>query len=79
MFFAIFFRNNEVQFAGELQPRGCCYTLKVPAGDQEVDSVKPSSGIDFIRILFLSFTAVCSHFSAHLCYTFFFSNLLTVV
>ncbi|GAB2224578.1 hypothetical protein Drorol1_Dr00005340 [Drosera rotundifolia] len=26
-------RNNEVQFAGELQPRGCCYTLKFPAGD----------------------------------------------
>ncbi|KAH9605042.1 hypothetical protein KSS87_003136 [Heliosperma pusillum] len=29
-------RNNEVQFAGELQPRGCCYTLKVPAGDPQV-------------------------------------------
>ncbi|KAK9138723.1 hypothetical protein Sjap_009317 [Stephania japonica] len=29
-------RNNEVQFAGELQPRGCCYTLKVSAGDQEM-------------------------------------------
>ncbi|KAL2902312.1 Zinc finger protein ZPR1 [Bienertia sinuspersici] len=27
-------RNNEVQFAGELQPRGCCYTLKFPAGDK---------------------------------------------
>ncbi|GAB4834311.1 hypothetical protein Ancab_032563 [Ancistrocladus abbreviatus] len=26
-------RNNEVQFAGELQPRGCCFTLKFPAGD----------------------------------------------
>lgn len=26
-------RNNEVQFAGELQPRGCSYTLKFPAGD----------------------------------------------
>lgn len=26
-------RNNEVQFAGELQPRGCCYTLKFPGGD----------------------------------------------
>ncbi|KAL9260792.1 Zinc finger protein ZPR1-like protein [Drosera capensis] len=25
--------NNEVQFGGELQPRGCCYTLKFPAGD----------------------------------------------
>ncbi|KAK9159614.1 hypothetical protein Syun_005955 [Stephania yunnanensis] len=29
-------RNNEVQFAGELQPRGCCCTLKVPVGDQEM-------------------------------------------
>ncbi|KAL9246774.1 hypothetical protein vseg_020267 [Gypsophila vaccaria] len=29
-------RNNEVQFAGELQPRGCCYTLKVTAGDPQV-------------------------------------------
>ncbi|KAK9716487.1 hypothetical protein RND81_06G236700 [Saponaria officinalis] len=29
-------RNNEVQFAGELQPRGCCYTLKVSAGDPQV-------------------------------------------
>ncbi|GMH09459.1 hypothetical protein Nepgr_011300 [Nepenthes gracilis] len=26
-------RNNEVQFAGELQPHGCCYTLMFPAGD----------------------------------------------
>lgn len=26
-------RNNEVQFAGELQPRGCCYRLNVPPGD----------------------------------------------
>lgn len=25
-------RNNEVQFAGELQPRGCCYSLAFPAG-----------------------------------------------
>lgn len=29
-------RNNEVQFAGELQPRGCSYTLKFPAGDVEM-------------------------------------------
>eukprot|EP00268_Persea_americana_P054899 TRINITY_DN633_c0_g1_i2.p1 TRINITY_DN633_c0_g1~~TRINITY_DN633_c0_g1_i2.p1 ORF type:complete len:500 (+),score=117.74 TRINITY_DN633_c0_g1_i2:289-1788(+) len=26
-------RNNEVQFAGQLQPRGCCYRLNVPPGD----------------------------------------------
>ncbi|KAK6931945.1 Zinc finger, ZPR1-type [Dillenia turbinata] len=26
-------RNSEVQFAGELQPRGCNYTLKFQAGD----------------------------------------------
>ncbi|KAL8158910.1 hypothetical protein V2J09_000447 [Rumex salicifolius] len=26
-------RNNEVQFAGEIQPRGCLYTLNFPAGD----------------------------------------------
>ncbi|OWM74707.1 hypothetical protein CDL15_Pgr004670 [Punica granatum] len=29
-------RNNEVQFAGEIQPRGCCYQLQVPSGDQKV-------------------------------------------
>ncbi|KAI6703086.1 hypothetical protein NL676_012222 [Syzygium grande] len=29
-------RNNEVQFAGEIQPRGCCYRLEVPAGDQKM-------------------------------------------
>ncbi|KAL2473925.1 ZPR1 zinc-finger domain protein [Forsythia ovata] len=29
-------RNNEVQFAGEIQPRGCHYRLQVPAGDQKV-------------------------------------------
>ncbi|CAI9760036.1 unnamed protein product [Fraxinus pennsylvanica] len=29
-------RNNEVQFAGEIQPRGCHYHLQVPAGDQKV-------------------------------------------
>ncbi|XP_024030150.1 zinc finger protein ZPR1 [Morus notabilis] len=26
-------RNNEVQFAGEIQPKGCCYRLEVPSGD----------------------------------------------
>ncbi|XP_044968688.1 zinc finger protein zpr1-like [Hordeum vulgare subsp. vulgare] len=29
-------RNNEVQFAGQLQPKGCCYTLEVPKGQPEV-------------------------------------------
>ncbi|KAK9267681.1 hypothetical protein L1049_010113 [Liquidambar formosana] len=29
-------RNNEVQFAGELQPRGCWYNLVFPAGDQKM-------------------------------------------
>uniref|UniRef100_A0A8R7TP57 Zinc finger ZPR1-type domain-containing protein n=1 Tax=Triticum urartu TaxID=4572 RepID=A0A8R7TP57_TRIUA len=29
-------RNNEVQFAGQLQAKGCCYTLKVPKGQPEV-------------------------------------------
>ncbi|KAK8940782.1 hypothetical protein KSP39_PZI009907 [Platanthera zijinensis] len=29
-------RNNEVQFAGELQPRGCSYHLKVPSGDLQI-------------------------------------------
>ncbi|XP_042444381.1 zinc finger protein ZPR1-like [Zingiber officinale] len=29
-------RNNEVQFAGELQPRGCCYSLEIPAGNSEM-------------------------------------------
>ncbi|KAA0043245.1 zinc finger protein ZPR1-like [Cucumis melo var. makuwa] len=29
-------RNNEVQFAGEIQPRGCCYCLEVHASDQKV-------------------------------------------
>ncbi|XP_068665335.1 uncharacterized protein [Aristolochia californica] len=29
-------RNSEVQFAGELQPRGCLYCLKVPSGDYKV-------------------------------------------
>lgn len=31
-----FERNNEVQFAGQLQPRGCCYELKVPSGDLQM-------------------------------------------
>ncbi|KAJ4840897.1 hypothetical protein Tsubulata_010401 [Turnera subulata] len=29
-------RNNEVQFAGEIQPRGCIYRLDVPSGDPEI-------------------------------------------
>ncbi|KAM0874523.1 hypothetical protein ACQ4PT_037360 [Festuca glaucescens] len=29
-------RNNEIQFAGQLQQKGCCYTLKVPMGQSEV-------------------------------------------
>lgn len=29
-------RNSEVQFAGELQLKGCCYTLKIPAGDPKM-------------------------------------------
>ncbi|XP_077226694.1 uncharacterized protein LOC143860068 [Tasmannia lanceolata] len=29
-------RNNEVQFAGQLQPRGCCYSLKVLSGDYKI-------------------------------------------
>ncbi|KAH7660782.1 zinc finger protein [Dioscorea alata] len=29
-------RNNEVQFAGEIQPKGCCFRLQVPAGSSEM-------------------------------------------
>lgn len=29
-------RNNEVQFAGEIQPRGCCYTLEIPSAEQKM-------------------------------------------
>lgn len=29
-------RNNEVQFAGQLQPKGCCYRLEVPSGKSEI-------------------------------------------
>jgi hypothetical protein len=29
-------RNNEIQFAGQLQPKGCCYRLEVPSGQSEV-------------------------------------------
>ncbi|KAK4399517.1 Zinc finger protein ZPR1 [Sesamum angolense] len=29
-------RNNEVQFAGEIQPKGCHYILEVPSGDQKI-------------------------------------------
>ena len=32
-------RNNEVQFAGEIQPKGCCYRLEVPSGDLKVVGV----------------------------------------
>ncbi|CAK9166686.1 unnamed protein product [Ilex paraguariensis] len=29
-------RNNEVQFAGEIQPHGCYYCLDIPSGDQKM-------------------------------------------
>ena len=29
-------RNHEVQFAGETQPHGCCYSLEIPAGEQKM-------------------------------------------
>ncbi|RDX78180.1 Zinc finger protein ZPR1-like protein, partial [Mucuna pruriens] len=29
-------RNNEVQFAGEIQPRGCCYSLVIPSGEHKM-------------------------------------------
>ncbi|XP_054779233.1 uncharacterized protein LOC129287105 [Prosopis cineraria] len=29
-------RNNEVQFAGEIQPRGCCYSLEIPSDNQKM-------------------------------------------
>ncbi|KAJ1290582.1 hypothetical protein BS78_02G255000 [Paspalum vaginatum] len=29
-------RNNEIQFAGQLQPKGRCYKLKIPSGQSEV-------------------------------------------
>ncbi|TKY58975.1 Zinc finger protein ZPR1 [Spatholobus suberectus] len=29
-------RNNEVQFAGEIQPCGCCYSLEIPSGEQKM-------------------------------------------
>ena len=42
-------RNNEIQSAGQLQPKGCCYCLKVPSGQSEVSyllfiviKIKPS-------------------------------------
>lgn len=31
-----FSRNNYVQFAGEIQPKGCHYVLDVPLGDKKV-------------------------------------------
>jgi len=36
-------RNNEVQFAGEIQPRGCRYTLEIPSGEQKVGFVQIST------------------------------------
>lgn len=44
-------RNNEVQFAGEIQSRGCCYQLQVPSGDKKVDSTD--------RLLYYSSTCTC--------------------
>lgn len=29
-------RNNEVQFAGEIQARGCCYRLEIPSGEPKM-------------------------------------------
>ncbi|CAD6207824.1 unnamed protein product [Miscanthus lutarioriparius] len=29
-------RNNEIQFAGQLQPKRCCYSLEVPLGQSEI-------------------------------------------
>ncbi|KMZ62218.1 Zinc finger protein ZPR1 [Zostera marina] len=29
-------RNNEIQFAGAIQPKGCCYTLQVTPGELKV-------------------------------------------
>ncbi|XP_057755021.1 uncharacterized protein LOC130974240 isoform X1 [Arachis stenosperma] len=29
-------RNNEVQFAGEIQPRGCCYTMQIPSDNPKM-------------------------------------------
>lgn len=29
-------RNNEIQFAGQLEPKGCCYSLEVPLGQSEM-------------------------------------------
>ncbi|PON74170.1 Zinc finger, ZPR1-type [Trema orientale] len=49
-------RNNEVQFAGEIQPKGCCYRLEVPAGDFKMlnrQVVKSESAT--IKILELDF------------------------
>ncbi|XP_047157433.1 zinc finger protein ZPR1-like [Vigna umbellata] len=36
-------RNNEVQFAGEIQPRGCRYTLAIPSGEQKVGFIQIST------------------------------------
>ncbi|KAK9030104.1 hypothetical protein V6N11_031535 [Hibiscus sabdariffa] len=32
-------RNNEVQFAGEIQPKGCHYRLEVQSGDPKVEGI----------------------------------------
>lgn len=38
LFCSFFLRNNEVQFAGEIQPRGCHYRLEVSPGNRKVVS-----------------------------------------
>ena len=49
--FCSWFRNNEVQFAGQLQPQGCGFTLKVPAGDSKVTIlVKQLACGSFIKV-----------------------------
>lgn len=45
------FRNNEVQFAGEIQPKGCHYLLEVPLGDQKVVLKVPYANM--FRFLFM--------------------------
>lgn len=38
--FIFFIRNNEVQFAGEIQPRGSRYCVEFKSGDQKVEEVE---------------------------------------
>lgn len=46
-------RNNEIQFAGELQPRGCSYNLKVPNDDLKVlDAMLKSLGFYIFEHIF---------------------------